>query len=63
VVWPQSLGFVQINETSTLSPAILNVFLPQRETVLVNFLNGQCTGVSITDDGTNLGGGAIDAAN
>jgi hypothetical protein len=63
VVWPQSLVFVQINETSTLSPAILNVFLPQRETVLVNFLRGQCTGASITDDGTNLGGGAIDAAN
>jgi hypothetical protein len=63
VVWPQSLGFVQINESSTLSPAILNVFLPQRSTVLTNFLNGQCSGASIADDGTNLGGGAIDAAN
>ncbi|HEX3757269.1 MAG TPA: hypothetical protein VHW23_01125 [Kofleriaceae bacterium] len=63
VVWPQSLGFVQINEQSTLSPALLNVFLPQRSAVLTGFLKGQCSGVSITDDGGDLGGGAIDAAN
>lgn len=44
-------------------PMIVNVFLPQRQTVLVNFLNGQCTGASVADDGTNLGGGAVDAPN
>jgi len=63
VVWPQSLGFVQINESSMLSPALVNVFLPQRSTVLTGFLKGQCNGASITDDGGNLGGGAVDAAN
>jgi hypothetical protein len=63
VVWPDSLLFVQINESSTLSPAILNVFLPHRSTVLTNFLNGQCGGVTIADDGNNLGGGAVDAPN
>jgi len=63
VVWPQSLGFVQIDESSTLSPALLDVFLPRRSTVLTGFLRGQCNGAPITDDGTNLGGGAIDAAN
>lgn len=63
VVWPDSLLFVQINETSTLSPALINVFLPQRANVLINFLQGECTGGSVTDDGTNIGGGAVDAAN
>lgn len=65
VTWPDSdsPGFVQIDETSTLSPAILNVFLPQRQNVLVNFLRGQCNGTTVTDDGTNVGGGAVDAPN
>jgi hypothetical protein len=60
VVWPDSLVFVQIDETSTLSPALRDVFLPQRALVLSGFL---CGGGSVTDDGTNVGGGAIDAAN
>lgn len=60
VVWPDSLGFVQVKEDSTLSPALINVFLPERALVLSNFL---CSGGSVTDDGTNVGGGAIDAAN
>jgi len=37
--------------------------LPHRATVLKSFLQGQCNGTTITDDGTNLGGGTIDAAN
>lgn len=63
VVWPQSLGFVQIDESSNLSPALTNVFLPRRSTVLTQFLKAQCSGAAITDDGTNLSGGSIDAAN
>ena len=63
VVWPASLGFVQIDESSTLSPALINVFLPQRAKVLTAFLNTQCNATTIADDGTNLSGGALDTAN
>lgn len=55
--------FVHVDESSNLSPALLNVFLPQRKAVLTQFLRNQCSGIAITDDGTNVGGGAIDAAN
>jgi hypothetical protein len=63
VVWPSSLGFVQIDEQSNLSPALMTSFLPHRSDVLTAFLRGQCNGTPTTDDGTNLGGGPIDAAN
>lgn len=65
VVWPLSdlQGFVHVDESSNLSPALTDVFLPQRSNVLTSFLRGQCNGTTITDDGTNVGGGAIDAAN
>jgi hypothetical protein len=63
VVWPQSLGFVHINESSQLSQALTTSFLPHRAAVLSAFLTAQCTGAGITDDGCNLGGGATDAAN
>jgi hypothetical protein len=63
VTWPASNGFTQIDESSTLSPALINVFLPQRGDVLTQFLRGQCSGGSITDDGTNLSGGPLDAPN
>lgn len=63
VIWPASLGFVQIDESSRLSPALTGVFLPHRSDVLTRFLDGQCSGGAITDDGTDLGGGATDAAN
>jgi len=63
LVWPNSLGFVQISEQQALSPAIKNVFLPHRAQVLNDFLAAQCTGQQTVDDGTNLGGGALDAAN
>jgi hypothetical protein len=65
VVWPASGigGFVHVDEQSRLSPALTDVFLPQRSNVLTSFLRGQCNGTTITDDGTNVGGGAIDAAN
>jgi hypothetical protein len=63
VVWPASLGFVQINEQSQLSPALTTSFLPNRSSVLTSFLRAQCNGTPIPDDGTTLSGGPIDAAN
>ena len=63
VTWPASLGFVQVDESSHLSPALTDVFLPHRGDVLTQFLRGQCGGGAVTDDGTNLSGGAIDAPN
>jgi hypothetical protein len=63
VVWPSSLGFVHINESSQLSQALTTSFLPHRSAVLTAFLQAQCGGAGITDDGSNLGGGAPDAAN
>ena len=63
VVWPQSLGFVHVNEQSQLSPALTSSFLPQRSQVLTQFLRSQCLNTAITDDGTNLGGGPPDAVN
>jgi len=63
VVWPASLGFVQISETSQLSPALTTSFLPHRSTVLTAFLRAQCNGTPTVDDGTTLSGGPVDAAN
>lgn len=63
VVWPASLGFVQIDEQSNLSPALTTSFLPHRSGVLTSFLRSQCNGTPITDDGTTLSGGPTDAAN
>jgi hypothetical protein len=37
--WPESLGFVHIDEMSRLSPALWCTFLPFRKTVLDNFAN------------------------
>ncbi|KGJ92306.1 PPC domain-containing protein [Colwellia psychrerythraea] len=36
--WPNSAGFVHITEQGNLSPALTDVFLPQREEVLTNFV-------------------------
>jgi hypothetical protein len=63
VTWPQSLGFVQIDEGGRLSPALTQVFLPRRAQVLKTFLDSQCTGTSVADDGHTLSGGALDSAN
>lgn len=68
VVWPQSLDFVHVNESSQLSPALTTSFLPHRSEVLTQFLKAQClTSVCATaatvDDGKNIGGGPTDAAN
>jgi len=38
VVWPQDAGFVHVTEDGVLSPALTNVFLPQRKRILESFL-------------------------
>ena len=63
VTWPPSLGFVQIDESSMLSQALITVFLPRRAQVLTSFLTSQCTGTPVANDGLTLAGGALDAAN
>ncbi len=63
LVWPSSLGFVQIDESSNLSQALTQSFLPRRATVLRNFLLAQCTGTTVANDGLTLSGAALDSAN
>ena len=67
LTWPLSNGFTQIDERSTLSPALTTVFLPARAKVLQGFINANCPGAVPTppggDPGTTLGGGEVGAAN
>jgi hypothetical protein len=63
VVWPQSRGFVQIDEQSRLSDALTKSFLPHRSEVLTGFLEAQCNGAAVLDDGRTVGGGPLDAPN
>jgi hypothetical protein len=63
ITWPSSLGFVHVDETGTLSPALTNVFLPRRATVLKSFLDKQCTQTPIANDGMTVAGGDPEAAN
>ncbi|HUJ60638.1 MAG TPA: hypothetical protein VLX92_19185 [Kofleriaceae bacterium] len=64
LVWPQSLGFVQIDEQSHLSPALTDVFLPHRLEVLDDFIASHCgsTGAD-EDDGLTVGGSQVGAPN
>jgi hypothetical protein len=41
LTWPASLGFVHVNESGQLSPALRDVFLPHRQRVFEAFLAGQ----------------------
>jgi len=52
VRWPNSLGFVHIDESGQLSPALKDTFLPAREEVLKNFVcsNQQITCKEQTED-------------
>jgi hypothetical protein len=43
--WPASAGFVHTVENGTRSPALNNVFLPQRKLILAQFLNDTCATV------------------
>ncbi|MFT3775003.1 MAG: hypothetical protein QM820_57375 [Minicystis sp.] len=64
LTWPSSLTFVHIDESSNLSPALTNVFLPQRKAVLEKFINDRCTGAPLAaEEGLTLGGAPEDAAN
>lgn len=42
LTWPLSLGFVHVDEQSRLSPALTDVFLPNRKKVLEKFINDRC---------------------
>ncbi len=61
--WPDSLGFVHVDEQRNLSPALTTVFLPRRAAVLKSFLDRQCAGIQTTDDGRTLSGAEVDAPN
>ncbi|WP_394847498.1 hypothetical protein LZC95_08540 [Pendulispora brunnea] len=71
ITWPKTLGFVQIGESSQLSPALTETFLPFRAQVLSSFIDSQCSdaGPSLSNDGNNvdpkrtIGGGLVGAAN
>jgi len=72
LVWPSSLGFVQVDERGNLAPALTDAtrgFLPQRKRVLEKFINARCTGsgpvvaVPAEDPAVTLGGSALDAPN
>ena len=69
LVWPSSNGFTQIDERSTLSPALVNVFLPARAKTLVSFLNANCgadggaVAAAPADDTTTIGGSVVGAWN
>jgi hypothetical protein len=62
LTWPASNGFTQINETSTPSPALTDVFLPFRAQVLTSFLD---TTLGCAQQGAGEGagddGGAVDS--
>ena len=45
LTWPSSLGFVQVDEHSNLSPALHDVFLPHRQRVLQTFVAGGVCGL------------------
>jgi hypothetical protein len=59
LTWPATNGFTQINESSKLSPALTDVFLPFRAQVLTNYLD---TTLGCVPDVVNPGddGGAVD---
>ncbi len=65
LIWPSSLGFVQIDESSNLSEALTGFFIPHRITVLENFINGLCGsgGTGVEDDGLTVGDSQIGADN
>lgn len=73
--WPSSLGFVQVDEASNLSPALTGTFLPRRKAVLEKFINDRCNGVPVGGppvaappaapgaEELTVGGSAVGAAN
>jgi hypothetical protein len=63
--WPGSRGFVQIDEGSVMSDALISHFLPHRKDVLEAFINKHCGGggTDELDDGLTVGGSPDGAAN
>jgi hypothetical protein len=69
--WPSSLGFVHVDESGQLSPALTGTFLPARKAGLEKFINDRCSGTTTTDAGPatasagneTVGGSAAEAAN
>jgi hypothetical protein len=50
LTWPQTLGFVQVDEQGQQSPALVDVFLPFRKTVLTKFIDAHCSSGSTDED-------------
>ncbi len=63
LVWPQSLGFVHIDEQSNLSPALTDVFLPRRREILEAFINDREIAPSAAFEAATLSGQPEDAPN
>ncbi len=64
LTWPGTNGFVQIDERSTMSPALATTFLPHRKKVLEAFVEASCThAVLATDDDSTIGGTSVGASN
>lgn len=62
LVWPNSLGFVHIDESSALSPALTGTFLPRRKVVLEKFINDRCSGVAAPAEAGTTVGDSLDGA-
>jgi hypothetical protein len=65
LTWPLSNGFTQVEEGGQQSTALTKSFLPFRQTVLTNFINGHCGGGGTDDgDGTlTVGGEQVGSSN
>lgn len=65
LTWPGTLGFVHVDEQSTLSPALTSTFLPRRKNVLERFINDRCDGSTppALEPGFTVGGSMEGAAN
>lgn len=49
--WPGDGGFVHVNESGGLSPALTTTFIPRRIAVLESFINSRCTPAGVAADG------------
>lgn len=63
LTWPGTQGFVHIDEAGGLSPALREVFIPHRITVLEDFINDRETLLSRLGAEATLSGRPIDSAN
>jgi hypothetical protein len=64
--WPNDNFFVHVDESGSLSDALVNEFLPFRKRVLDDFIAARCDGDSgpiVIDEGKTIGGQPVGAAN